>query len=300
MITPPFLKPGDRIGIAATGRKVSVRNIEYAVETLSSWGLEVAAGPNLYSNAHNYLGGSDLQRISDFQEMLNDPGIKAIVCARGGYGTTRIIDALDFSSLISNPKWVVGFSDVTAIHLKLFNEGVKSIHGTMPLLFSNPEAASSVESLRRCLFGERDVVAARAFPGNHVGSVTAPVVGGNLSLIADSIGTSSDPDTEGKILVLEEIDEYKYKIDRMLMHLKRAGKLDNLAGMVIGHMTDIKDPELPFGETVEEIVVSKIQKNFPVAFKFPVGHENPNLAWIHGSVMTLAVTEAGAQLSPVL
>lgn len=299
MITPPFLRQGSRIGIAATGRKVSVSNIEHAVETLSSWGLEVIAGPNLYSTAHNYLGGSDLQRISDFQEMLNDPGIKAIVCARGGYGTTRIIDALDFSSLVKNPKWVVGFSDVTALHLRLLNEGIKSIHGTMPLLFSNPEAASSVETLRRCLFGERDLLTAPAFPANRLGSVTAQVVGGNLSLIADSIGTSSDPDTDGKILVLEEIDEYKYKVDRMLMHLKRAGKLDNLAGMVIGHMTDIKDPELPFGETVEEIVAGKIHKNFPLAFKFPVGHENPNLAWIHGSVMTLSVTHKGAQLSPV-
>jgi muramoyltetrapeptide carboxypeptidase len=300
MITPPFLKPGDKIGIAATGRKVNAGNVESAQRIFASWGMEAILGRNLFSNSHNYLGGSDLERISDFQQMLDNPEIKAIACARGGYGTTRIIDALDFSSLFNFPKWIIGFSDVTALHLKLLKLGIKSIHGTMPLLFSNPEAGSSVESLRRRLIGETDILAARPSQKNNLGKTTAQVIGGNLSLIADSVGTDTDPDTNGKILILEEIDEYKYKIDRMLMHLKRSGKLDDLAGLVVGHMTDIKDPELPFGETVEEIFVSKIQKNFPIAFNFPIGHENPNLAWVHGSVMTLDVTPGGAQLQPVL
>ena len=240
------------------------------------------------------------ERLSDFQQMIDNPDIKAIVCARGGYGTTRIIDALDFSSLYKNPKWIVGFSDVTALHLKLFKVGIKSVHGTMPLLFSNAENNSSIESLRRSLVGESEVITSSPNPLNKFGKATAPIMGGNLSLIVDSIGTSTDPDTNGKILVLEEIDEYKYKIDRMLMHLKRSGKLDNLAGLIVGHMTDIKDPEIPFGETIEEIVVSKTtKKNYPIAFNFPIGHENPNLAWVHGSVMTLNVTEAGAQLLPI-
>ncbi|HYI78864.1 MAG TPA: LD-carboxypeptidase [Chryseolinea sp.] len=300
MITPPLLKAGDKIGIAATGRKINVSNLESARNVFSSWGISAVLGANVFSNAHSYLGGSDSERLSDFQEMLDNPEIKAIACARGGYGTTRIVDALDFSSLYEHPKWIIGFSDVTALHLKLFKAGIKSIHGTMPLLFSDPQSSSSIESLKRCLFGDGNILVANSSSNNRIGKVTAPVIGGNLSLIADSVGTSSDPDTDGKILVLEEIDEYKYKIDRMLIHLKRSGKLDNLAGLVVGYMTDIKDPQLPFGETIEEIVVSKLEKaNYPVAFNFPTGHENPNLAWVHGSTMTLDVATTGAQLSPI-
>ena len=300
MINPPLLKSGDKVAIVATGRKVSVNNIEPSRNIFASWGMEVITSPNLYSNAHSYLAGSDAERCSDFQQMIDDPEIKAIVCARGGYGTTRIIDALDFSSLYKNPKWIVGFSDVTALHLKLFKAGIKSVHGTMPLLFSNVESSSSIESLRRSLVGESEVITSKPNPLNKFGKATAQVMGGNLSLVVDAIGTANDPDTNGKILVLEEIDEYKYKIDRMLIHLKRSGKLDNLAGLVVGHMTDIKDPELPFGETIEQIVVSKItKKKYPIAFNFPIGHENPNLAWVHGSVMALTVTETGAQLLPI-
>jgi muramoyltetrapeptide carboxypeptidase len=170
----------------------------------------------------------------------------------------------------------------------------------MPVLFSKPESKSSIESLQHCLVGESDELSASPHHQNRLGKATAQVMGGNLSLITDSIGTANDPDTNGKILILEEIDEYKYKVDRMLMHLKRAGKLDNLVGLVVGHMTDIKDAELPFGETVENIVISKLlQRNYPVAFNFPIGHENPNLAWVHGSVMTLNVTPTGSQLLPV-
>ena len=300
MINPPLLKSGDKVAIVATGRKVSASNIDPSRNIFTSWGMEVITSPNLYSNAHNYLAGSDAERRSDFQQMIDDPDIKAIVCARGGYGTTRIIDTLDFSSLYKNPKWIVGFSDVTALHLKLFKAGIKSIHGTMPLLFSSVESTASIESLRKSLVGESDVITSTPNPLNKFGKATAQVMGGNLSLVADSIGTANDPDTNGKILVLEEIDEYKYKIDRMLIHLKRSGKLDNLAGLVVGHMTDIKDPELPFGETIEEIFVSKIPKrNYPIAFNFPIGHENPNLAWVHGSVMALNVTERGGQLLPI-
>jgi len=300
MINPPLLKTGDKIGITATGRKISNKDIETAKTIFTSWGMEVAIGPNLYSSSHNYLSGSDEERLADFQQMLDDPQIKAIVCARGGYGTTRILDNLNFSSLYKNPKWIIGFSDVTALHLKLLKSGVKSIHGTMPVLFSKAESHSSVESLRHVLIGESDVLQSPLNKHNKYGKATAQVIGGNLSLISDAIGSSSDPDTNGKILILEEIDEYKYKVDRMLMHLKRCGKLDNLAGLVVGHMTDIKDPELPFGESIEQIILSKTShKNYPVAFNFPIGHENPNLAWVHGSVMTLNVTELGAQLLPV-
>jgi muramoyltetrapeptide carboxypeptidase len=169
----------------------------------------------------------------------------------------------------------------------------------MPILFSKPESISSIESLRGTLMNESIDISATANKNNRTGKVTAPIIGGNLSLIADSIGTSGDPNTDGKILVIEEIDEYTYKVDRMLMHLKRSGKLDNLAALIVGHMTDIKELELSFGETIEEIVSSKVQSNhYPIAFNFPIGHENPNLSWVHGSMMTLIVTESGSQLLP--
>ena len=300
MISPPLLKPRDKIGIVATGRKVSINEVEAAKRIFKSWGLETISTPHLHSNAHSYLAGTDAERASDFQSLINDSEIKAIACARGGYGTTRIIDTLDFSALLTYPKWIIGFSDVTAIHLMLYKLGIKSLHATMPQLFSNPASSPSVEALRRSLTGMSPEIPALPNRYNKLGKATAPVIGGNLSLIADSIGTSSDPDTRGKILVIEEIDEYMYKVDRMMMQLKRAGKLENLSGLVVGHMTDIKQSELTFGEPIEQVITSKIEgMNFPVAFNFPIGHENPNLSWVHGSVMTLDVTAEGAALIPV-
>ncbi len=299
MITPSLLQPGDKIGIVATGRKVSSQDVAAAVEIFKSWGYQPIKAANLHSTSHNYLAGTDEQRMADFQAMINDPDIKAIACARGGYGTTRIIDALDFSNLKSNPKWVVGFSDVTAIHLRMLKEGIKSIHGTMPLLFGNPASKPSVESLRLSLTGTPDKIVAPPNIHNQKGKVTGAVVGGNLSLIADSMGTSTEPDMTGKILVIEEIDEYVYKVDRMLTQLKRAGKLDHLAGLVVGYMTDIKELEVAFNETIEHVVLNKIKNpGLPVAFNFPIGHENTNYAWIHGSQMTLEVQGDGAILSP--
>jgi muramoyltetrapeptide carboxypeptidase len=297
MVSPPLLQSGDKIGIVATGRRVCGQDIESACDTFVDWGLDVICTPNLYSTDHSYLAGSDAQRMSDLQQLLNSPEIRAIICARGGYGTTRIVDDLDFSALITNPKWIVGFSDVTALHLRLYKLGIKSIHSTMPIFFSRSDSVPSVESLRQTLFAGINTIAAAPNSSNRYGKATGQIIGGNLSLIADAIGTSDDPDTAGKILILEEVDEYSYRIDRMLMHLKRAGKLDNLAGMVIGHMTDIKEPELAFGETIENIVLNKtLQLNYPIAFDFPIGHENPNLAWVHGALMTLDVTASGAQL----
>jgi muramoyltetrapeptide carboxypeptidase len=297
MIIPPFLSPGDTIGLVAPGRKVSAQDVAAAQEIFRSWGLNVSVARNLHSTRHNYLAGLDAERTSDFQAMLDDPDIKAIICARGGYGTTRILDYLNFSSLISGPKWIVGFSDITALHLKLSKLDVVSVHGTMPILFSKSETRSSIEGLKDVLFGNCVAINAQMNDNNRYGTVTAPTIGGNLSLIVDAIGTENDPDTSGKILVIEEVDEYMYKVDRMLMHLKRAGKLDNLAGLAVGYMTDIKEPEIPFGESIEKVIMSKVaDKVFPVAFNFPIGHENPNMPWIHGATMTLIVNEQGAQL----
>jgi muramoyltetrapeptide carboxypeptidase len=297
MVNPPFLKRGDKIGIVAPGRKINTPDVEAACSIIKSWGIDVIVPTYLNSNAHPYLAGSDAERIHDLQQLLDDPEVKAIICARGGYGTTRILDNVDFSSLFDNPKWIAGFSDITALHLRLEKLGMHSIHSTMPVLFSRPESSASVDSLRTLLFGQKTDISAPLNDKNRYGHAKGRVIGGNLSLIADSIGTSNDPDTKGKILVLEEIDEYSYRIDRMIVHLKRSGKLDDLAGLIIGHMTDIREPDLPFGEIIEDLVLSKtLDRTYPVAFNFPIGHENPNLAWVHGSLMTLNVDPTGSKL----
>lgn len=298
MIIPPFLKKNDTIGIAAPGRKIKKEELEAAQKIIHSWGLNTITAKNIFSTQHSYLSGSDEERLEDFQMMIDDNSVKAIICARGGYGSTRILDALDFSGFKKNPKWIVGFSDITAIHLKLFTLGIQSIHSTMPVLFSKEASKESVESLRKLLFGEQDVIQARPSSINRSGQCSGQTIGGNLSLVVDALATKSEPDTNGKILILEEIDEYSYRLDRMLMQLKRAGKLKDLAGLVVGHFTDVKDTEVSFGESFKEIILHAIKDyKYPVAFDFPIGHENPNLAWRHGAVATLSVNEGGATLS---
>lgn len=300
MFFPNQLKTGDRVGILAPARKINRTDVEFAANVISSWGLSVVLSKNLYSTHHSYLSGNDAERIDDLQNMIDDPAIRCIICARGGYGSTRIIDRIDYSSLQKNPKWFVGFSDITAIHLKLFKHKIVSVHGTMPILFSKPDSTSSVESLRKLLLEGECKIEAPAFELNRSGETMGKVIGGNLSLIVDSLGTLTEPDTNNTILLLEEIDEYLYKVDRMITHLKRAGKLENLKGLIVGHMTDIKDTELSFGERVEEIILNAVKHfNYPVAFLFPSGHENPNYAWLHGADAKLFVTSSGAVLSYV-
>jgi muramoyltetrapeptide carboxypeptidase len=294
---PDLLNPGDKVGILAPARKIHRADIEFASNLFSSWGLEALIAENIYSEHHSYLAGSDEERISDFQTCLNDSTVKALFSARGGYGSTRIIDHIDFASLLKNPKWLIGFSDITAFHLKFYKMEIASIHGTMPVLFSKRDSAESVESLRKLLFDGECALDAQPSRDNRNGKASGIVIGGNLSLLVDSLGTESEPDTNGKILFIEEIDEYLYKIDRMMIQLRRAGKLKNLKGLVVGHMTDIKDSELSFGENVQEIISNAVRDYaYPVGFRFPAGHENPNLAWINGGVATLEVNESMSSL----
>jgi muramoyltetrapeptide carboxypeptidase len=297
MISPPFLRPGDKIGIVAPGRKVSFTDVEPAIKKFQSWGLEVILAKNLFSNDHSYLAGTDDQRYSDYQNMLDDPTIKAIINARGGYGCSRIIDRLDFSSFKQHPKWIIGFSDITALHLKVASLGFQSVHATMPILFAKPHALDSVVSLKSFLFADDHAIHAHGSPNNRAGKCEGILVGGNLSLVIDSLRTPTEIMTEGKILIIEEIDEYLYKIDRMFMHLKRAGKLENLAGLIIGHMTDLLDTELRFGESYEKIILHHTQEySYPICFNFPIGHDSPNLAWPHGGRARLEVTHENADL----
>lgn len=298
MIQPPFLKKGDTIGIPAPGKKIPVEVVKSAINMIESWGYQVKIGKNVFSPTHSYLSGSDVERLTDFQSMLDDDSVQAILCARGGYGTTRIIDKLDFTSFLKRPKWIGGFSDVTALHLKLQRLNVQSIHGTMPIVFPVKNAESSVKSLRNTLRGEFAVLKGACHPSNRIGEASGELVGGNLSLLVDSLGTSTEIDTENKILVIEEVDEYLYKIDRMLTQLKRAGKLTDLAGLVVGFMSALKETELPFGESIYEIIMNAVNEfHYPVGFNFPIGHEDPNLAWVEGVAGKLKITREESMLT---
>jgi muramoyltetrapeptide carboxypeptidase len=297
MIKPGRLIHGDTVRIVAPARKVSKAQVEDAINIITNWGLKVQPGKNLFADSHSYLSGTDEERLYDLQQAIDDPAVKAIVSARGGYGSSRIIDSLDFRALERTPKWIVGFSDITALHLKLFSKGLMSIHSTMPILFATPESATSVESLRKLLTEDQTSV---VWPGSKYdkpGRANGRLIGGNLSLIIDALGTLAEPDMTGCILVIEEIDEYKYRLDRMMNHLRRAGKLAQINGLIVGHMTDIKESELPFNESVETIVLNAVRDyRYPVSFGFPSGHENPNLAWIHGEYYELDVQPAKAHV----
>ncbi len=297
---PPLLKEKDKVAIVAPACKAeeSKRVIEKATEIFRSWGLEVVLGKYVSVNSCNAFAGSDAQRAEDLQWALDDPTIKAVFSLRGGYGTTRIVDQLDFTRFLRNPKWVIGFSDITALHIRLHNLGVASVHGAVPTLFSNPQHKASIDSLRKLLFKGTAHLTAPANALNRLGAVTAPVVGGNLVLICNNMETLSALDTKNKILVIEEVGGYLYALDRIMVQLKRAGKLQDLAGLVVGKMVYIKDLlSLPMNKSAEEIIQEHIAGyNYPVAFQFPIGHQAPNLAFPHGSIGTLCVGNDQASL----
>jgi len=297
-ITPPLLKSGDKVAVVAPAKKLGTEELDAAVSVLRSWGLQVALGPNINSNDHSYLSAADQKRLNDLQEAIDDPAIRAIFCARGGYGCTRIIDELDFTSLRESPKWLVGFSDITALLTAACNSGVMCIHGTMPVQFGKENWKPSTEQLRNVLFKGMSELSAAPNAWNRYGVGSGALVGGNLSILADSIGTISEAITKGCILLLEEIDEDLYRLDRMLTHLNRTGKFDALAGLAIGHMSDLRDTS-NFQQRFEEMLLDKLQKHsYPVGWGLPFGHENPNFAWVVGQNATLRVDENGTSLSP--
>lgn len=293
---PHYLKRNDTIGITATARSVKPEDMAPAIDVLQSWGLKVVVSEHLY-DVYGQFAGEDKVRMLALQNMIDDPEIKAIACARGGYGTTRIIDDIDFSSLLKNPKWIVGFSDITVLLYQLYTIGIESIHGVMPGLFHKAGMEESIESLRRVLFGESIVMNAPHHLLNRPGAASGPVVGGNLSIVNNIIGTVSDIDTTDKILFIEDLDEYLYHIDRMMVHLKRAGKLQNLKGLVVGGMSDMNDNPTPFGKSAYEIIQEHVAAcQYPVCFGMPIGHEVRNLAIPFGRTGSLKVDTFGAQL----
>jgi len=284
MITPAKLNKGDKIGIIAPSRKINPEEIKASIKVFESWGLDVSLGKNLFKEDRQF-SGTDSERARDLQDMLDNPEIKAIVCARGGYGTIRIVDLVDYTAFVKHPKWIVGYSDITALHAQLNqNLKVKSIHGTMPINFpADLTENKSTKTLKKALFGEENFYEIDAHDFNRNGKVSGELIGGNLSVIYSIAGTKFDIDTSGKILLIEDLDEYLYHIDRMMMNIKYSGKLDNLKGLIVGGMTKMNDNDIPFGKTAYEIIQDVVQDyDFPVCYNFPVGHIKNNLALILG------------------
>ena len=296
MKIPPFLQKGDTVAMVCTARSFMSDEAQEAVALFNLWGLQIVFGATIDVNV-NQLGGTDEQRTNDLQRMMDDPNIKAIWIARGGYGTVRIIDRLDFSTFLRQPKWIIGFSDITVLHSHIHNLGVATLHAIMP--YSVPKALDTAkETLQKALFGEAYDFKFAADSSNKTGVSEGLLVGGNLSIIYSLLGSPSAIDTKGKILFLEDLDEYLYHIDRMFYNLKRNGCLENLNGLIIGGMTDMHDNQIPFGYDVKQIILAVCKEyQFPICFNFPAGHIPDNRALKLGSKVELQVTAEHVQLT---
>jgi len=279
--TPPYLQPGDIIGIVCPSGYMPVERVSECIRVLNEeWGFRTKVGKTV-GNQFNYFSGTDEERLRDLQEMLDDNDVKAILCARGGYGMSRIIDKISFRNFKKDPKWIIGFSDITVLHSHLYsNYYIASLHAPMAAAFNDAGYENQfVQSLRNALEGKKAKYTCDPHEFNKKGEAIGELVGGNLSLLAHLAGTDSDSKTRGRILFIEDIGEYLYNIDRMMYQLKRSGKLSKLAGLIVGGFTDSKDTERPFGQTAYEIIRDVIRGyNYPVCFGFPVSHEKEKYA----------------------
>ena len=295
MIIPPFLKAGDTVALVCTARKYFPEDAKPAIDLLESWGLNVKLGATI--GLDNFqLGGTDIERATDFQAQLDDENVKAIWCARGGYGTVRIIDSLDFSKFMTHPKWIMGFSDVTVLHCQLNIERVATLHSIMP--FTVPNAPEEVkDTLRKALFGERISYTIPSKSYDVKGTASGELVGGNISILYSLLGSKSAIDTKDKILFIEDLDEYLYHIDRMMYNLKRNGYFENVKGIIVGSMTDMHDNEIPFGQNEVQIITEITKENrIPIAFQFPAGHQSDNRTLIFGQQVAFEVNEKEVKL----
>ena len=292
MIRPPGLKNGDLVQLVSPAGKVSQGPVMQACDWLAGQGFRVILGDHLFSS-HFQFSGTDSERLSDLQSAFDNPEVKAVFCTRGGYGIVRLIEKIDLTGIKKNPKWLVGYSDVTVLHCLLNRAGISTLHGTMARSFAenlleNPE---NLESMLKLLRGEKTDYSFPSDPLNRPGEATGTLVGGNLSLICSLQATPYELDTRNKILFLEDTSEYLYHIDRMMHNLKLSGKLKELKGLVIGDFSDVKDNEEPFGKQVKEIITDAVKNySFPVCFGFPAGHEKKNLALVFGKKWHLTVT----------
>lgn len=289
MITPPYLQKGDTVAIVSTARKNIEDNLKPTIDLLEGWGLKVKLGTTIGLDYYQ-LAGTDEQRAADFQEQLDNPSIKAIWCVRGGYGTVRIIDKLNFTRFKESPKWIIGFSDVTVLHSHLNRMGFESLHAIMPVSVARATDEAK-DSLSKALFGEQLTYTLTCDALNHLGKAKGELVGGNLSILYSLLGSESAIDCKEKILFLEDLDEYLYHIDRMMMNLKRNGCLSSLKGIVIGGMTKMNDNEIPWGRNALEIIEETVKElNIPIIYNFPAGHLQDNRALIFGRQITMEVT----------
>lgn len=294
LITPPSLQKGDTIAIIAPAGilKNKKQDIDKAKKLVISWGLEVVYGTHLFDQQYHFAG-TDNARCKDFQDALDNPSIKAIWSARGGYGSVRILDKLDFSKFKENPKWLIGYSDITTFHSHIHNLGVETIHAIMGVSIENHLATTteSVISLKKVLFGKSLYYETPFSKYNQLGTAKGQLVGGNIAILASMLGSESQISTANKILFIEEIGEYKYSIDRMLQSLKRAGYFDKVNAVIVGDMTNIKKNSTSWGSSIEMLILGVIPTNIPVSFNFPAGHELDNRALIMGRMVEVRVQE---------
>lgn len=296
-IQPPFLKPGDIVGITSTARKVLAEELAPIKQMLVEDGFEVVLADGLFE-VENQFAGSDETRAKAFQQLLDDDSVRAILCARGGYGTVRMVDLVDWSRFKNNPKWICGFSDVTTIHSHANRLGVATIHCTMGTGYKTADRSNpNYDTLVKSLTGNQEYILADRHKMNRVGEVSGQLVGGNLSVLYSLLGSESEVETDGKILFIEDLDEYLYHIDRMMINLKRNRTLAGLKALVIGGMSDMNDNDVPFGKNAFEIIAEHVADyDYPVAFGFPIGHEQKNLATILGGQVTLKVNSSDSRL----
>lgn len=293
MICPPFLKKGDKIGIVASARKIKPEELNVAFDIIRNKGFEVVYDDNLFAE-DNQFAGSDILRTNELQKMIDDDSVKAIMFVRGGYGSVRIIDNIDFGRFALNPKWLIGYSDITVFHGHVSkNLEMQTLHATMPINFKD-NTEEALESLFNSIQGKFSSQEFNSFKLNRSGEADGLLVGGNLSVLYSLLGSNSFPNTDGKILFLEDLDEYLYHIDRMMIGLKRAGKLQNLAGLLIGGMTQMNDNTIPFGKSAEEIIRETVEDyNYPVYFGFPSGHFDNNIALVMGKRVCISESTEG-------
>ncbi|KGO91383.1 S66 peptidase family protein [Flavobacterium subsaxonicum] len=296
MKIPPYLTKGDTVGILATARKIDKATIEPAIKLLKSWGLNVVVGKTVGLD-NNQLAGQDWQRATDFQDMLDNPTISAIWCAKGGYGTVRMIDRIDFTKFKKKPKWFIGFSDATVLHSHINNMDIATLHGIMAISVAHA-TPDAVETFRKSLFGEKLAYSIPVHKFNKTGTATGELVGGNLSVLYSIVGSRSEVDYKGKILFIEDLDEYLYHIDRMMMNLERNGYFKNVKGIIIGGMTKMRDNDIPWGHDALEII-QDITKEYkiPICFNFPAGHITDNRALVFGKEITMDVSATGTKIT---
>ncbi|WP_394343753.1 S66 peptidase family protein [Tenacibaculum adriaticum] len=300
LITPPYLHKGDTIAMVAPAGILKNRKdvIDEAKKLAESWGLKVVYGKHLF-NQNDHFAGTDEQRCQDFQDALDNPNIKAIWSARGGYGSVRVLDQLDFTKFKQHPKWIIGYSDITAFHNHVNNLGVETLHAMMGTSMQDkPEdIVETIATFKKAMFGDKLKYNLKSSKYNRKGEIEGELVGGNIAILASMLGSSSQISTDGKILFIEEIGEYKYSIDRMLQSIKRAGYFTKLKGVIVGNMSKIKKNTTPWGSSIEELILDVLPKDIPVLFDFPAGHEPDNRALIMGRKISLIVGKETSTVS---